>query len=394
MKVLQINSVCGIRSTGRICTDIAEVLEQQGHECKIAYGRETVPAKYQKYAVRIGSELSVRVDGVKTRIFDNAGFNSVAATRHFLSWVKEYDPDVIHLHNLHGYYIHVGLLFDFLKSFGKPVIWTLHDCWAFTGHCSHFDFVGCNKWKTRCEVCPQTRAYPASLGCDRSKESYFAKMQAFTAVKNMTIVTPSRWLANLVGQSFLKEYPVQVINNGIDLQSFCPTSGDFREEQGIQDKKIVLGAASVWGKTKGLQDMYQLADMLGDMYQVVIVGLMPEQMAELPRNVIGITRTNDVHQLAHIYTTADVFVNPTYQDNYPTVNLEAQACGTPVITYRTGGSVESVPPQQVVEQGNIEALCEMVKKTEQLSVLETDFSVSTAFLKYTRLYCEKMAQEQ
>ena len=171
MKVLQINSVCGIRSTGRICTDIAEELERQGHICKIGYGRETVPEKYQKYAVRIGNDLSVKFDGLKTRLLDNAGFNSYFATRKFLKWVKEYDPDVVHLHNLHGYYINLKLLFRYLRETGKPVIWTLHDCWSFTGHCSHFDLAGCQKWRTGCESCPLTKAYPASFGRDRSKKN-------------------------------------------------------------------------------------------------------------------------------------------------------------------------------------------------------------------------------
>ena len=150
MKVLMINSVCGIRSTGRICTDIAEELEKQGHDVKIAYGRETVPEKYQKYAVRIGTDLDVKLHGIKTRLFDRHGFGSKRATKKFIKWVEEYDPDVIHLHNLHGYYINIKILFDYLKKANKKVVWTLHDCWAFTGHCTHFDFVGCNKWKCKC----------------------------------------------------------------------------------------------------------------------------------------------------------------------------------------------------------------------------------------------------
>ena len=172
MKVLQINSVCGIRSTGRICTDIAEVLEKEGHECKIAYGRESVPEKYKKYAVRIGSDFSNKLDGVKTRIFDNAGFNSRKETKRFLNWVKEYNPDIIHLHNIHGYYLNIELLFKFLKEFNKPVVWTLHDCWPFTGHCAHYDFVGCNKWKKQCFNCEQKKGYPSSYVFDNSKQNY------------------------------------------------------------------------------------------------------------------------------------------------------------------------------------------------------------------------------
>lgn len=389
MKVLLINSVCGIRSTGRICTDIAVELEKQGHTCKIAYGRETVPEQYQKYAVRIGNSLTVKNDGAKTRLLDNAGFNSYFETKKFLQWVKQYDPDVVHLHNLHGYYINIELLFEYLRDAGKPVIWTLHDCWPFTGHCVHFELAECDRWKTGCYACPRTKSYPASLGRDRSKKNYAQKKAAFTAVKKMTIVTPSQWLAELVKQSYLGENDVYVIPNGIDLTVFKPTEGNFREEYGLQDKKIVLAVASAWGKNKGLYDLFKLADMLGEEYRVVIVGLKPEQMHRIPENVTGITRTNNVQQLAHIYTTADVFVNPTYQDTYPTVNLEAQACGTPVITYRTGGSPESVPAEQVVEQGNLEGMRKAIGNLADCKMPEADFSAEHSFRKYIELYLSK-----
>lgn len=391
MKVLQINSVCGIRSTGRICTDIAQVLEEQGHSCQVAYGRETVPEALQKYAHCINTHRGVQLDGIKSRIFDNAGFNSKKQTKAFIQWMKEYDPDIIHLHNIHGYYIHVGLLFEALKEMGKPVIWTLHDCWSFTGHCSHFDYAGCEKWKSGCGKCDRVHVYPASLGYDNARNNYARKKAAFTGVKDLTIVTPSKWLADLVKQSFLGAYPVRVIPNGIDLSVFKPTPGSFRQEYGLEDKKIVLGVASVWGKAKGYADMLKLPELLGKDYQVVLVGLTPEQKDALPANVLGITRTNNVQQLAEIYTAADVFVNPTYQDTYPTVNLEAQACGTPVITYQTGGSVESVPQSQVVEQGAVVALCEAVKDLENCQVLQADFSAQTAFANYVTLYEEKVS---
>ena len=361
MKVLLINSVCGIRSTGRICTDIAQTLEAEGHESKVAYGRERVPQQLQKYAHPITNVWGNRLDGLKSRLFDNAGFNSTMATRRLVRWMKAYNPDVIHLHNLHGYYINVEVLFRALKKLDKPVVWTLHDCWSFTGHCAHFSVARCEKWKEGCHTCPLTRVYPSSFGYDRSETNYKQKKNCFTGVKNMTIVTPSQWLADLVKQSFLREYDVQVVPNGIDLDVFRPVEGDFRAKHGVGDKKMVLAVASAWGKNKGLYDLFKLADLLGDEYRVVIVGLKPEQMQLVPENVIGITRTNDTRELAHIYSTADIFVNPTYQDTYPTVNLEAQACGTPVLTYRTGGSVESVPEANVIAQGDIQALAEAVR---------------------------------
>ena len=351
MKVLQINSVCGIRSTGRICTDLADVLEQNGHECKIAYGRESVPEKYQKYAIRIGSDIDVKIHALEARIFDNAGFGSKKATERFIKWVEEYNPDVIHLHNIHGYYINIEVLFNYLAKANKPVVWTLHDCWLFTGHCAHYSFQKCDRWKNGCFQCPQKKCYPSSLCLDSSKKNWERKKSLFTSVKNLVLVVPSKWLANQVEQSFLGMYPIKIIPNGIDLGVFKPTSSDFRERNNLENKKVILGVASAWGPRKGLNDFVELSKGLDDNYKIILVGLTEQQKNELPKNILGITRTNNVKELAEIYTAADVLFNPTYEDTYPTVNLEAQACGTPVVSYRTGGSVESIPQENVIEQG-------------------------------------------
>lgn len=358
MKVLMINSVCGIRSTGRICTDIADRLVAEGHECKIAYGREHVPDMFQKYAVRIGSELGNRISAMHTRLTDQHGFANKRATKQFLRWAEEYDPDLLWIHNIHGYYIHVELLFDWIKS--RPnmqVKWTLHDCWPFTGHCTYFTAANCEKWKTHCNNCPQTKCYPCSYLRDNCIKNFEHKKAAFTGVSNMKLITPSQWLADLVKQSFLGEYPVEVCNNTIDLNVFKPTPGNFKERMGIQKKKIILGVASVWDERKGLADYLNLAEMLDASYTVVLVGLSAKQQRHLPGNVIGISRTNSTKELAEIYTAADVFVNLTYEDNYPTVNLEARACGTPIITYKTGGSPESAGDKAIViPQGDLQGV--------------------------------------
>ncbi len=344
MKILFINSCCGIKSTGRICTDLAQKYEKNGHTVKIAYGRDTfVPEKFRKYAVQISSELEIKLHAVYTRLTDKHGFASTAATKKFLSWAESYDPDVLWLHNIHGYYINIELLFQWIKT--RPnmqVKWTMHDCWAFTGHCAYFDFAGCDKWKTGCHDCPQKGSYPASSLLDSSRSNYAKKRQLFTGVPNMTLITPSQWLADLVKQSFLGAYPVEVQYNTIDTDIFKPTPGDFREKYGLQDKKMILGVASSWDKRKGLDDFVKLSGILDDSYRIVLVGLTADQAKQMPANVIPIAKTNSPRELAEIYTTADVFFNPTYEDNYPTVNLEAQACGTRVITYDTGGSKETL----------------------------------------------------
>ena len=333
MKVLMINSVCGIRSTGRICTDLADALTEKGHTVKIAYGRENVPEKYMKYAVRINTDLDVKLHGIRSRLLDDTGFGSRKATENFIKWIKEYDPDVIHLHNLHGYYINIDVLFRYLAEAKKKVIWTLHDCWAFTGHCAYFSYAGCEKWKSGCFECPQKKEYPKSLIIDNSKKNWILKKELFTSIEDMVLVTPSKWLASLVKESFLNKYPVEVIYNGIDTDVFKPTKSDFRTKNGLEDKKIILGVASVWDRRKGLYDFIKLSELLDDTYKIVLVGLSNEQMNGIPEKILGIPRTNSATELAEIYSAADVFVNPSVEETMGLVTVEAMACGTPVITY-------------------------------------------------------------
>jgi len=359
MKILMINSVCGIRSTGRICTDLAREFEAKGDEVKIAYGREEVPDQYKKYAVRIGNSFDVKFHGLRTRLLDEHGLGSRGATKRFLRWAEEYNPNILWLHNIHGYYINYELLFDWIKKRSEmEVRWTLHDCWAFTGHCSHFTVARCEQWKSHCMHCIQKTRYPESLFIDNSKCNFDRKRAAFTGVKNLTLITPSQWLANLVKLGFLREYPVEVHYNTINTNVFKPTASNFREQYELTDKRIILGVASTWSERKGLNDFMKLAEMLDDNYRIVLVGLDIKKMTALPKNVIGIARTNSADDLAKIYTAADVFVNPTYEDNYPTVNLEAEACGTRVITYDTGGCKEGIKREDsvVVAVGDIEAI--------------------------------------
>lgn len=363
MKVLQINTVCGRGSTGRIATDIADLLKQQGDICRIAYGRDSVPDAYHELAYRIGTDWETRFHGVQTRLFDAHGFGSRSATKNFLQWVREYDPDVIHLHNIHGYYINIELLFDYLKQARKPVVWTLHDCWTFTGHCTHYTAVGCDQWKHGCKDCPQLRQYPACYLRGNAQGNYERKKAVFTGVPNLTIVTPSRWLAEQVSESFLKEYPVKVIPNGIDLNMFRPMPSSFREKNSLVGKEILLGVANGWGPRKGLQDFIELSSMLEPHQKIVMVGMSQKQIENLPGNILGIHKTNNIREMAEIYTTADVFLNPTKEDTFPTTNLESLACGTPVITYRTGGSPEAVDETcGLVTECNTDALRDAVRE--------------------------------
>lgn len=241
-------------------------------------------------------------------------------------------------------------------------MWTLHDCWSFTGHCSYYSYVGCNRWQTLCNDCPQKRSYPISWLLDRSEQNYRDKIQAFTSVKKLTLVPVSNWLAGEIKQSFLKDYPIKVIHNGIDTDTFVPRELN-KVDLGLEDRFLILGIASVWSSRKGLADFIELRKFLPDDYSIVLIGLDEKQIRSLPKGIVGIKRTNSVGELAAYYSLSDVYFNPTWEDNFPTVNLEALACGTPVITYRTGGSVEAVDENTgfIVEQGDIISVTKIVQ---------------------------------
>lgn len=389
MKVLQIN-IFGNLSTGKIAVDIARTLKENGDDCVVAYARNTLPNDIQ--GIKIGNKLDVYIHGIMTRITDKVGFYSKKATKELLKKIDEYEPDIIHIHNLHGYYINIELLFNYIKEKNIPVVWTLHDCWAFTGHCPYFEAVGCDKWKTGCSKCIQKKEYPASLVLDNSKQNYIRKKELFTSIEKMVIVTPSYWLADLVKKSFLSKYQIEVIHNGIDLNVFKPTYGDWVKKYNLENKKIILGVAGTWSERKGLQDLVKLSQILNENYKVVVVGVSKKQKDKLPTNILAIERTYDSKELAEIYTAAEFFVNPTYEDNFPTVNIEALACGTPVITYNTGGSPEAVNEEcgLVIEQGNITGVKEAIEKLsfdeEKCIEQANKFERNKSFLEYLYKY--------
>jgi len=331
---------------------------------------------------------------VESLLFDNHGLASRRATRQVVEQIKQIKPDVVQLHCVHGYYLNYKLLFEYLNSTSIPVVWTFHDCWAFTGHCAHFVTAGCEKWKTGCHDCPLKGDYPKSF-VDCSKRNYELKKKLFTANKNLHIVPVSDWMADFVKESFLKDKKVTVIKNGVDLNVF--KAGSL-----AAGKKRILGVSGVWNKDKGFYDFQHLREFLDqDKYEIVLVGLSKEQVKELPDGIVGIEHTESVQELADLYASATVFVNPTYADTFPTVNLEALACGTPLITYMTGGSPEAVTPETgwVVEQGNVEGIASIIKSIDQNKEseimaqrkacrerAEKEFDKDKCFEKYISLY--------
>lgn len=333
MKYLFINSVAGFGSTGRIAADTCRELEKAGHTCVLAFARMCTDVE-DLNTVKIGSDLDVRFHALQSRFLDDSGFHSRRATREFLKWVKEYNPDVIWLHNIHGYYLHVEELFAYLRTCGKIIRWTLHDCWSFTGHCAYFDFVGCDCWKTECSHCPQKNSYPQSLLLDNSRENYRRKKAAFTGIPNLTLIVPSNWLRERVEQSFLVGYPIEVVHNRVDRTVFHPMKSDLRQKYGLEDRKIVLGVASVWDARKGLEDFLVLANLLDDRYRCVLIGLNAKQLKKLPNNVLGFGRTETIEELVQWYTVADVFVNPSKEETFGMTPLEASCCGTRAVVYQ------------------------------------------------------------
>ncbi|HPW53282.1 MAG TPA: glycosyltransferase [Erysipelotrichaceae bacterium] len=361
MKVYEINVVCGKGSTGRIVTDIYDSVLEAGGRCRIAYGRYDTSSYFN--ALKITDNFDVYLHALMTRITDRHGLFSHQATKRLIADIKQFDPDIIHLHNIHGYYVNYRLLFEFLKEYAKPVVWTLHDCWSFTGHCAHFDLIGCEKWKTQCSKCPGIQYYPTAY-VDNSSNNYRLKKKLFTDIEDLTLVTPSKWLMDLVKLSFFKEKQIKLLVNGIDLSKFNPSESDFKKRYGIENKKMLLGAANVFGAKKGFNDFIRLKDLLDENYVICLVGLTKKQLKELPAEIIGLERTDSVEKLAQIYSAADIFLNLTYEDTSSMTNTEALACGTPVLTYNTGGSPDIIDETcgRTVPRGDLPAAVEEIKR--------------------------------
>lgn len=390
MKVVQINTFCDSDSTGKICAGISSVLNTHNIENYIIYtsGRSSHPQ-----GIRC-AERFPKFQALRSRVLGNYGFNTRRATARIIDELDRIAPDVVHLHNLHSHNVHLEYLFTYLKTKQIKIFWTFHDCWAFTGYCPYYDMVECEQWKTGCRKCPQKRRY--SWFFDRSQYLYEKKKQLFTGV-DLTIITPSKWLADQVGQSFLKNFPVRVVHNGIDFDIFQQRRSDFRKKYNIDEGKfILLGVASIWVPRKGADVFIRLAQRLDEKFQIVLVGTDDDIDSFLPPNVISIHRTANQAELAEIYTAADLFVNPTREDTFPTVNIESLACGTPVLTYRTGGSPECIDETsgRVVNRNDEAALYDAILEIERERPFSADdcrkraqqFSKQEKFNEYVLLY--------
>lgn len=392
MVVVQINFSCTWGSTGKICDSISKLLLKKETENYIFYIYGKNPENRHNY-IKYGDFVYTKFQALKSKVFGNYGFNSTLATKSLIKQLDRIKPDIVHIHNIHGHDCNFEILFQYLKEKHIKVIYTFHDCWAFTGYCPHFTMAKCDHWFSGCGRCPLKKR--SSWFFDRSAKNFARKRAALLGL-DMTVVTPSQWLAGLAKQSFLQAYPIMTINNGIDLSVFKPRKSGFREAHGLQDKKIVLGVALMWGTAKGIDVFIRLAATLPEDYRIVLIGTDDQVDALLPENIISIHRTQNQVELAEIYSAADVFVNPTREENYPTVNMEALACGTPVLTFQTGGSPEMLDETCgcVVPCDDVDALeREILRICEDKPYREEDclkkageFDQNERFIEYLKLY--------
>nr|WP_321376035.1 glycosyltransferase [uncultured Bacteroides sp.] len=360
--LLQINTSLNCNSTGKIAEQIGLLAKSQGWDCYVAHGprfkKESALKSYE-----IESNLGEKLHLMKSLLVDGHGLSSKKATARFVEWINSIKPDIIHFHNIHGYYLNYPILIEYLQKANIPVIWTFHDCWPITGHCGYFSLEGCEKWRTGCGKCPlRWKEYPKSLIVDRSAKNYQLKKQLFCALENLNIISVSKWLDSIVGESFLSNKHHSYIYNGIDVNIFKPTTSELRKRYGIGEKKILLGVASIWTTRKALADYIELSHLLPKDYKVVLVGPTEKQAKAIPDGIIVISRTNNQQELAQWYSEADILLNLSYEETFGLTTVEGFACGTPSIVYNKTASPELITNHTgaVVEAGDYDALIKAI----------------------------------
>lgn len=400
-KILFINSSVNHGSTGRIVEQLGQMMTSQGWECRAVTGaRYFHESSMPLY--KMGGKMSEELHAIESMALDRHGLGSYFQTKSLVRKIEEYNPDIIHLHQIHGYYLNYEVLFDYLARAGKPVVWTIHDCWPMTGHCSHFTAANCYKWKSGCFDCPRLDNYPKSY-TDNSRKNYALKKQLFTSIENMTLTPVSNWLGGVVKESFLSKYPVKVIQNGIDLKVFYPRKGvqqKIREKYNLGDKYVILGVATGWNKDNGYYDFQELQKMLGKDYAVVLLGANEKQIAEMPEGMVGIKKTDNLEELAELYSTPDIFVNGSFEETFGLVIAEAMACGTPVVVYNATACPEIVTDKTgfvvpVKDLGAIKSAIENYRTMDSAIYMKNCVEYATAhfdknekYKQYSRLYDE------
>lgn len=378
MRIVQISTTIGNAGVDKVVKALYDSINSNDDECVWAFGRIREGYKINIDRIyKIGGVSDILVHFAVSRLFDRSGFGSVLATKKLIHWLKIYNPDLIHLHSLLGYYINIPILFEYLQNSGTPCVWTQHDCWAFTGHCIHFESINCDKWKCNCTKCPAKNSYPTSLFLSNSKRNLQQKKRLFLDTEKMVLVSPSKWLDQYLSESFFKNKKHIVINNGIDISNFKLVDSNIRKENNIaENQRLVLAVASIWSGFKGIDDINYLADNIDNSdNKIVVVGKIPEGQ-KISEKILHIERTSNLNELIKWYSAADILVNPTYADNFPTVLIESIACGTPAVTYDTGGCSEIIDEScgKVIECGNVLGIINsinsmQIRKNEEISNL-------------------------
>lgn len=389
MKILQINSVCGSGSTGKIAVEISDYLDSLNIENYIAYG---IGNSNRHNTYKIGNRIDNHLHSFMSRKFCLQGYGSIFSTIKFIRYIKRINPDIIHLHNIHGHYLNFPILFNYLKKSNVNVVWTFHDCWPFTGKCAHFTKAKCYKWKTHCQNCKQLNTYPDSIR-DRTFKNFNDKKEYFTSIDKFHIVTVSNWLKETVENSFFKGKNIKCIYNGIDTNVFKPVQSTLRKKLGIENKFVILGVASVWNSGKGLNEFIELSKKIDDDSVIILIGLSDEQIEDLPKNMIGISRTENIEELVKFYTLADVFINLSIEETFGLVVAEALACGTPAIVYDSTACPEVVELKEscIVKSHNIDELTKKINffknMNEKLVIkLNKKFNLNEMLSHYVDLY--------
>ena len=391
-RILQINTVAVNGSTGRIVEGIGKCAIQRGYESVVAFGR-ACHSESSSRMIRIGNEFDVIKHALLTRLLDRQGLESRRATKKLIADIDKSLPDIIHLHNIHGNYLHYPTLFEYIKVRKIPLVWTLHDCWAMTGHCVHFTAVNCNKWKSACYQCPRLSSYPKSWFWDRSALNYECKKSSFTSVPDMHVVTVSDWLKTVVQESFLSDFPIRTIHNGIDVSSFYPreTEDIIKNKYNLNGKFVILGVATGWSRENGLYEFIELSKRLPDSFAIVLVGVDDSVKSILPKGIIGINRTDSVDELAMLYSAADIFINGSFEETFGLVTAEALACGTPVIVYDSTACAEIVNSKvgYIVPVGDLDQIIDCIyahrHKLEDEIEQQSKFCAEYAATKFDRI---------
>ncbi len=401
MKVLQINACYGYLSTGIIVEDIEKLLIENGCESYIGYQSK---AKEMSNGYKIGTGLDRKFHGLYSRIFGKQGYVSKNQTRKFLKWVDEIKPDIVHLHNLHSNYLNFNILISYLAENNIKTVYTFHDCWAFTGKCTHYSFVKCNKWKEACGNCPKNKHEVPSLFFDVTSKVIKDRTEHLNKISDLTIVSCSNWMKKQVELSHLTPKKVVTIYNGVNTNIFKPHENSFRKDYSLNDKFVILGFANKWCLENNMAGVKSLVEQLKDDEKIVIVGCNEEQKKYFSayKKVIALGFIKDRLELSDIYASSNVFVNLTYEDTLPTVNMESLCCETPVITFNSCGSPELVSNENgmVVEQGNFDAIRKSIDiiKNDGIKVdynkVKEVFDREKCYKKYIDLYRQIVGEDK